>query len=97
LHCFSSKRLFIWIIFEWAALSGVVCYNYLKIRDVRKSQLQIIPDESAKVSLLSKLCLFSSLISIHALSKCLRLCYLMLCFISENDSIVCFIPFTFPS
>ncbi|KAK2364824.1 hypothetical protein P8452_67710 [Trifolium repens] len=36
------------------ALSGVVCYNYLKIRDVRKSQLQIIPDESAKELLMEK-------------------------------------------
>ncbi|XP_061366276.1 probable sugar phosphate/phosphate translocator At3g17430 [Gastrolobium bilobum] len=30
------------------ALSGVVFYNYLKVRDVRSSQLQSIQDESAK-------------------------------------------------
>ncbi|PNY08601.1 putative sugar phosphate/phosphate translocator [Trifolium pratense] len=36
------------------ALSGVVCYNYLKIRDVRRSQLQINPDESAKELLTEK-------------------------------------------
>lgn len=54
-------------IFEWAALSGVVFYNYLKVRDVRTSQLQSIQDESAKVSLLSNFCLLYSLISIRAL------------------------------
>lgn len=50
----SSNQFLIRVIFEWTALSGVVCYNYLKIRDVRTS-LQIVPDESAKVSLLNKL------------------------------------------
>ena len=45
-------------IFEWAALGGVVIYNYLKVRDVCTSQLQSIRDESAKVSLLSNFCCF---------------------------------------
>jgi len=49
-----------------AALIGVVIYNYLKVKDVRTSQLST-QDGSAKVSLLSNLSLFCGLINIHAL------------------------------